>query len=402
MRPDAARADGGHGRVLRLGPQTLAATRQNGTNVLATIGRYQEWARPSRWLRPATMLGLGIACYLAVAWPLNLLAGRLAGEPRAAIVSHKLDDLRAHAADYDVILIGSSRVHYDIDPAVLDRSLAEAGCPVRAYNFGIPGLTVAELHWLAARLAEIDGGWKAVLIERPQLPLRTWRFVGSGRHRMGHMELAQVGLSVEALATSSRSRLNAAVDMAQVALGYLYYEIGPGRLAELIEAKPETVPDEGFRIDLSRDGFVPLEEEVSALLKTRADRMDWDEYAGRLAGLRRTLPSPSPLPEARLEHLRAQIADAGKVAPNVGLLLLPQAQRTSVDDSASIAEAAAAGELGRVAVVNLGDPIAYPRLFDDGIWYDDDHLMGDGVPRASAALGPAICKALPTLRAAGG
>ena len=367
--------------------------------MLATIGRYREWARPSRWLRPAAILGLGIACYLAVAWPLNLLAGRLAGEPRAAIVSHKLDDLRAHAADYDVILIGSSRVHYDIDPAVLDRSLAEAGCPVRVYNFGVPGLTAAELHWLAARLAEIDGGWQAVLIERPQLPLRTWRFVGSGRHRMGHMELAQVGLSVEALATSSRSRLNAAVDMVQVALGYLYYEIGPGRLAELIEAKPETVPDEGFRIDLSRDGFVPLEEEVSALLQARADRMDWDEFAVRLASLRRTAPASTPLSEARLDHLRAQIADAGRVAPNVGLLLLPQAQKASVDDSAAIAEAVAAGEFGRVALVNLGDPIAYPRLFDDGIWYDDDHLLGEGVPRASAALGPAICTALPTLRA---
>ena len=92
--------------------------------MLATIGKYQEWARPRSWLRPVAMVGLGIVCYLAVAWPLNRVAARLAGEPRAAIVSHKLDFLRAHAADYDVVLVGSSRVHYDVDPAVLRTPLA--------------------------------------------------------------------------------------------------------------------------------------------------------------------------------------------------------------------------------------------------------------------------------------
>lgn len=371
--------------------------------MLATIGRYQEWVRPRSWLRPAAMLALGAACYLAVAWPVNRLAARLAGEPRAAVVSHKLDFLRAHADAYDVILIGSSRVHYDIDPAVLDRSLAEAGCPVRVFNLGVQGLTAAEQYWLTGQLAAFGRGrWKAVLIERPQLPQATWRFVGSGRHRMGHSDLEQVRLSFEALATARRSRLLTASDMAQVALGYLYYQIGPGRLAELIEPKPEAVPDEGYRIDLSRDGFVPLEEEISPILKQRADRMDWNEFAERLEGIRHTLPTASPLSAMRLDHLRAQVADAERVSPNVGLLLLPQAAQDTIDDSASLAEAAAAGELGRVPVVNMGDPIAYPRLFADGIWFDDDHLLGDGVPRVSAALGPAICTAMPAMRSSGG
>jgi hypothetical protein len=189
--------------------------------------------------------------------------------------------------------------------------------------------------------------------------------------------------------------------MAEVALGYLYYEIGPGRLAELIRPKPDAVPDEGYRIDLTRDGFVPLEEEVSPLLQPRTDRMDWDEFADRLDRLRQTLPTASPLSATRLHHLQAQIADAGRVAPSVALLLLPQASQATIDDSASIAQASAEGRLGRAAVVNLGDPIAYPRLFADGIWYDDDHLMGAGVRRVSSALGPAICGALPALQAPG-
>jgi hypothetical protein len=286
---------------------------------------------------------------------------------------------------------------------VLDASLRQAGCPVRTFNLGVPGLTAAEQSWVTARLAEIGGGrWKAVLIERPQLPLRTWRFVGSGRHRMGHQEPHQVWLSIEALATSTRTRLDAAVDMAQVVLGYLYYQLGPGQLAALVRPDPATVPDEGYRIDLSRHGFVPLEEEVSPLLQARADRMDWDEFATRLAELRAAPPEAGPLGTVRLDHLRAQIADARRVAPVVGLLLLPQAIRAMIDDSASIVRAVEDGALGDVAAVSLGDPAAYPALFADGIWYDDDHVMGDGTRRVGQELGRAMCRAMPVLRGAAG
>ena len=367
--------------------------------MLAATGLRIGRVRWRSWQRIAALLAVGLLGYVAVAWPLNRLARGFAGEPRTAIISHKLDFLRAHAGDYDVVLVGSSRFHYDIEPASLDAGLRGTGCPLRSFNFGVPGLTAAELSWLTETLAAVPGRhWRAVLIERPQLPLRTLRYLGSDRHRLGHIEPHQLWLSYQALATSARSRLNWGVDMIHEVLGYLYYQIGPGEIGRLMAQAPPEVPADGFTIDLGRGGFVPLEEEVSPLLKARADRMDWSEFAERLVELRSRPAAAAPLSGMRLDHMREQIADARRVAPIVVLTLLPQAIRSVVDDSASIVEAGARGAFGDVPIVNMGDPQAHPRLFADGIWFDDDHLLGDGPARLGQEMGQALCRAVPALR----
>lgn len=354
--------------------------------------------RRSRPLRLATVLAAGLLGYVAVAWPLNWLARTLLGEPRSAVITHKLDFLRAHADTYDILLVGSSRFHYDVDPAVLDAAAAEAGCRVRTFNFGVQGLTAAEQSWLTGKLAEIGGRRpKAVLIERPQLPLGTWQYAGSERHRIGHGDLHQIWLSTQALLTSERGRAAIAVNIGNVVLGYLYDQLGPGQLAHLLEPQPSEVPADGFTIDLSRDGFVPLEQEVSPRLKARADRMDWAEFATRLENLRTEPPVPHGLSPMRLDHMRTQIAEARRVTPQVVLTLLPQAIRSMVDDSASIVEAAATGAFGSLPILDLADPLAHPQLFADGIWFDDDHLLGDGVPRVSRELGRMLCAGVPGL-----
>ncbi|HMR32690.1 MAG TPA: hypothetical protein PKA13_14280 [Geminicoccaceae bacterium] len=369
--------------------------------MLALTGSRITGVRWRAWQRTLALLAVGLLGYVAVAWPLNRLARGFAGEPRTAIISHKLDFLRTHARDYDVVLVGSSRIHYDVEPATLDDGLRAAGCPVRTYNFGVPGLTAAEQDWLTGKLAEVpDRRWRAVLIERPQLPLRTLRYLGSDRHRLGHVEPHQLWLSYQSLATSSRSRLNWGVDMVHEVLGYLYYQLGPGELGRLVAEPAADVPSDGFTIDLSRGGFVPLEEEVSPLLKARADRMDWDEFARRLVELRSDPPVAAPLPELRLDQMREQIEQARRLAPTVVIALLPQAIRSVVDENASIVEAGKAGAFGDTPILNMGDPQAHPRLFADGIWFDDDHLMGDGPSRLGQDLGRALCQRVPALRAA--
>ena len=190
----------------------------------------------------ALMLTIGVLCYVAVAWPLNQLAQHLAGEPRTPIISHKLDYLRAHAGDYDLLLVGSSRFHYGINPIVLDGSLREAGCPVRTFNFGVQGLTAAELSWLTGKLAEIEGGrWKAVVIERTMLPMRTLRSILSDRAPFGNMTLQQAWLSVQAMATSGRGPVFTVAGTGVVVASYLNRQIGPGQIADLFEGAPRRV-----------------------------------------------------------------------------------------------------------------------------------------------------------------
>ena len=279
---------------------------------------------------------------------------------------------------------------------MLDAGLREAGCPVRAFNFGVQGLTAAELIWLTGELAEIGGRrWKAVIVERTQLPLRTVRIHPQYRAAIGDRSLQQAWLSIQGMVTAERGRLFAVIGTGFVVAGYVYRQIGPGQIADLFKARPAQEPDGGYTIDLSRGGFVPLEQEVSPVLKGRADRMDWAKFATQLVELRTNPPRAEPLSPMRLDYMRAQIEAARRLAPEVVLALQPQASRHEVDDSASLMAAAAEGKLGDVVPINLGDPMAYPSFFADGLWFDSDHLFGDGPRRASRELGRRLCEEVP-------
>ncbi len=59
-------------------------------------------------------------------------------------VSLKLAHFARHRNDYDTLLIGSSRIYYQLIPALFDRLNAEAGLPTRTFNAGIPGMRPPE------------------------------------------------------------------------------------------------------------------------------------------------------------------------------------------------------------------------------------------------------------------
>src|SRR5688572_32965818 len=70
--------------------------------------------------------------------------GIFAPKPRVAIVTPKLTWLAAHADDFDVLFLGSSRTYRQVIPELFDKLMAEAGHPLKAYNLGIDGMRPPE------------------------------------------------------------------------------------------------------------------------------------------------------------------------------------------------------------------------------------------------------------------
>ena len=64
--------------------------------------------------------------------------------PEVPVVSEKLRYLRRSGDAYNVLFIGSSRVHHQIIPELFDRLMNEAGIRVHSFNLGIDGIRPPE------------------------------------------------------------------------------------------------------------------------------------------------------------------------------------------------------------------------------------------------------------------
>jgi hypothetical protein len=335
----------------------------------------------------------GVLTFLVVAWGLNTLVRALPLEPKAGILNPKLAYLEQHADELDTIFVGSSRVHFQIDPLVFDAEMARLGCHSRSFNMGVHALNTAEERHLLKRLAEIDAGrWKWIFIERKQLPARQLRALGSDRQYYFLSGITDLRLSLESIWTSNRGLRNNLIDTVHLLLAYAYVNIGGGQLSRLLPTPPgASRPEPRVRVDLSRRGFVPVELEIEPALRRRAAAMDRKALAERLALTRAHDGRFERLSEARAAHFAEQVAAARRVAPNVGLVIFPQAWSYWVDDILALEQAAREGRLGEVTVVNLGDPRRHPEIYVERLWYENDHVIGEGAVMLSTYLARELC-----------
>lgn len=80
-------------------------------------------------------LGLGLGCWaIREALPF----------PEVMAVKQKVEHFAAHHDDYDALFLGSSRIYYQIIPALFDRLAAEQGLPTRSFNAAIAGMRPPE------------------------------------------------------------------------------------------------------------------------------------------------------------------------------------------------------------------------------------------------------------------
>lgn len=95
------------------------------------------------------------------------------------MVRDKLVHLARQGGDYDVLFIGSSRVQFQVMPAIFDRVAGETGVGVKSFNAGVAGMGSPEDAYLLEQI-----------LQRPHGRLR-WVFV----------ELSRLGTGLDRAAT---------------------------------------------------------------------------------------------------------------------------------------------------------------------------------------------------------
>ena len=70
-------------------------------------------------------------------------------------VSQKFRFFAAHKDEFDTLFIGSSRVYFQISPAVFDSVTRESGMPTHSFNFGIGGMYLPETAYLLEQILNL-------------------------------------------------------------------------------------------------------------------------------------------------------------------------------------------------------------------------------------------------------
>jgi len=103
-------------------------------------------------IRALTNTGIGAAAFLITCAGLSVVL------PFPEIdggVSQKFRFFAAHKDEFDTLFIGSSRVYFQISPAIFDRVTRENGMPTHSFNFGIGGMYLPETAYLLEQILNL-------------------------------------------------------------------------------------------------------------------------------------------------------------------------------------------------------------------------------------------------------
>lgn len=345
-----------------------------------------------RWGWPLALV-LGVLSFAIVSGLIGLVTDDTPRRWKISVLGQKLAHLRQHGGDYDTLFLGSSRVHYGLDPELFDAEMARQGCRSRSFNMGVQALTLPEEHRLVRELAAI-GGWQRVIIERNPIPLKALDMLATDRGAFGFGTLHGVRLALTDIWTSPLHILEAGKSTAELLLVGAYEQLGIGRIARLIPRPgDDEMPTDGRIVDLGRRGFVPIERETDPVMRARIATIDWDRLNDYLRQTREIRDPPPRLGATRAELIRGQIEHARGIAPDVAYVVWPHSRPQWTEDARAIGQAAADGRLGPGPVVNLGDPALAPELFAEELWHDNLHLHTAGTELITRAVAAQLCAA---------
>jgi hypothetical protein len=103
-------------------------------------------------IRALTNTGIGAAAFLITCVGLRVVL------PFPEIdggVSQKFRFFAAHKDEFDTLFIGSSRVYFQISPAIFDRVTRENGMPTHSFNFGVGGMYLSETGYLLEQILNL-------------------------------------------------------------------------------------------------------------------------------------------------------------------------------------------------------------------------------------------------------
>ncbi len=309
--------------------------------------------------------------------------------PHMTVLSDKLEYWRANAAKYDTVFIGTSRTFYHIDPATVASAAADAGCPdMRAFNFGVFGLTGAELDFVVDEVLSAPGADLRMVVLEDALPQPSLMAeTTNSRARWFHGPAYWSG-ALDNITSYPESLPKRIFRTGIFVYGAGFDLSGAGLGAALLF--PPAHPDTEAPLDLSRLGYEPLGSILTDNIVAR--RTDFlnnpDGFTKALA--RYGAPSNEAV-EARAAHIAKRLRDLEALGINAAFYISPDL--AELDRTPRVGDAVQALDPS-LNVFNYNRPDLHKDIFERDIWHDFSHLLPRGAERLSTYIGADICASL--------
>lgn len=236
--------------------------------------------------RPVTILGIVVCAvsFVVTAFAIHRATEPRLPEPAVPVLTDKLALFRKNANLYDTVVIGSSRVHRAVVPAVVDRSRGDGA----VFNFGVPSLNLVRQLWLLEQIAECSPeGLRWVVLEPSLRADFSFDNITTDAVIRFH-NWDQTGFAMR-YALKGDHGFWGVVAAAEHAVAFGYSAANVGVFPALLLGT--NGGDSGFRApDPSLHGYVPIEDETSAQFANRRERFL------RLADRSKARPAPSGPP----------------------------------------------------------------------------------------------------------
>ncbi len=330
-----------------------------------------------------SLFGLSLATTAVAA---SLYFRKISPPPQMLVLSPKLAHYRAHADQYDTVLIGTSRTQFHIIPDAFESTARACGVS-NVYNFGVFGLTGAEQDWLIDQVTSIGKGHlHTLIIEEPLPETRAAADAINDRARF-FQDPALYRARLDSVWSYSESAAKRVFRTGVFAYGTAFDLSGIGRAASRFFPEPAPEPLRAF--SMHEDGFEALDE----LEKTTADiKARNDAFRADVKGFETTLALYAAPDDTNTDRRAAYIAAKLEAINARGV----RAAYFVSPDLKELNRTPVVGERVRnispkFSVLNFNRPDQHDELFQRELWADFSHLNRAGAAKLSVKAGEEFC-----------
>lgn len=278
----------------------------------------------------------------------------------------KIDLYLQNYSDSDVLFLGTSRTDRQIDIPHFQSQMQALGCPLSAFNLGVPNLTYEEILYVLERIK--DANPQYIVMEEPIYAQHEWAKIESDRLRsfstwQGTKErLYNIWSYQEDLL---RKIYRTGVTLS----AFAYEQSNMGHLSRVIFPESNTGGDEIIMPEELKAGrgFVSMDAQGMVDENIRALH---EKFTNKKKNFEKNIKNQRLEPSKYNADLRARmIKDLTFKASAKSIVLFPPLVNR-VDDNKTLETALSSD----IAVLNYNNPEQYPQFWGLENWYDEGHL----------------------------
>ncbi len=334
--------------------------------------------------------------FITIAGVIHVVTDMYAPKAHIGLIEDKRQILETEAQDYNLIFLGTSQTFRNINPEIVSKNTQ---CNFKAYNAGVPGLTLEELDDYVQTLK------KTADIKKPRLIVFADPLPPKPKFDAALNDRTQAYTSINNLKTRFKNVWSLPEPIwKRIALGgfvgtsQLYNALNIGRLSQWLlqdkydseiisDAPPMKAGFPSLTYDIDNDPAIAKRHEMfqkisdtwqKDILETQTkegfDAIENIKKYRRRVGI--------------LSDLASRISQAGDIPI---LIIFPEPDTLKQDRTLESAVSRYAPEL---PILMTAEPKLFPQLWNKDVWFDKTHLNEKGAKILSREISAPLCSFL--------